>query len=178
MSVARFCVCGFLLPASIGTKPCPACGRHLNPPASNVVVEVPRVQPDEAPSRTFGFRAVEVGGDSKQRPTISLDKPIEARSIEEDDYARRRSEVYREVRDENRRLRYMREMRSHWNNNWPDPGSLQDCLMYPLKSIIWVLILAWAWSILLIFGVNFAFGGIDYLVANAFVFAAGVIILG
>src|SRR5436190_3531884 len=178
MSVARFCLCGYLLPASIGEEPCPVCGRLLNPPAPKDVVEVKSLPPEVPPSQTFRFQAVEVGGEAKTRPPISLDKPTDARSIDEDEYARRRSEVYREVREENRRLRSVREMRSRWNNDWPEAGSLQDCLMYPLKSIVWVLILAWAWSVLIIFGVNFAFGGLDYLVANVFVFAAGVLILG
>jgi hypothetical protein len=179
MSVARFCVCGYLLPASGGTKPCPSCGRVMNPPATNIVVEMPREPRDDIPVVPLTFKAVEIGGTSKQPPPISLDKPTDARSIEEDDYARRRSDIYREVREENRRLRRLREMRGGpFGNQWPDAGGLQDCLMYPLKSIVWVLILAWAWSVLVIFGVNFAFRGIEYLIANAMVFAAGVIVLG
>jgi hypothetical protein len=177
MSVARFCVCGYLLPASIGARPCPSCGRDVNPPAASVLVEAPLHPRDEAPA-TLSYKAVEVGGTSKQGPPISLDKPPDARSVAEDEYARRRSEVYREVREENRRLRRLREIGMAGSNHWPDPGGLQDCLMYPLKSIVWVLIMAWAWSILIIFGINFIFRGWSYLVPNAIVLAVGTVVLG
>ncbi len=179
MPVARFCVCGFLLPALDGApRPCPACGRSATPAVPTVKIEMTRLQPVDPTPSSLGYKAVQIGGTTSDDSPIPFAGSSEARSVEKDDLRRRRSEVFREVRDENRRMRERRGTRGPWNNPWPAAGSFQDCVTYPLRSIVWVLVLAWAWSVLLFFGFTFAFRGWDYLIPNLCVAGAGIVILG
>jgi hypothetical protein len=101
----------------------------------------------------MGYKVVEVGGDSA-RPPISLDPVYPIDTSNDDALRRRRSEDLARIADESRRYRDDRIRSMRLQNGWPEAGTFQDCFMYPLKSIVWVLVLAWAWSVLIIVGIN------------------------
>lgn len=157
MSVARFCVCGFLLSGD-AAKPCPACGRSLAPAVPTTKIAP---LPIDAPLH-LKYDAVEVD---------AHDNPVPASAA--DDFRRQRSKTLRAVQDEHR------ERRRIGANPWPMAGTLQDCLMYPLKSIVWVLVLAWSWSALVIFGVRLAnYSSPEIWYAGAVVALAALIVVG
>lgn len=162
MSVARFCVCGFLMPANAAEKPCPACGRVSGPKLPATIVQPIAPTPD-IPLGPLTFQAVEIGG------TNTTPKA-------DDDFRRERSKTFLAIQEE---ARHNEERRPRRANSWPSAGTFQDCIMYPLKSIVWVLVLAWSWAVLLIVGVRIVnLRGTELMIALAIVLPAAVIVLG
>src|SRR5262245_32072812 len=101
MSVARFCVCGFLLPAG-PTKPCPACGRDTTPrpvapvslpPAKGDAIPIaptmPAERPPAIPKQPLGYQTIEVNDNGE--PVYDFDGPVNARSAAKESERLRRA---------------------------------------------------------------------------------------
>lgn len=183
MSVARFCVCGFLLPAG-SPKFCPACGRDTAPPltasrlppSEGSLVSIPPAYPTDAPplpKKPIAYRTVEVDDDGE--PIYDFDGPVNARSAAADAERIRRREVRRNSAENDAWLE-REEAIAQIRSRPREINLLNDCFQFPFNSIIWVMILAVSWSALLVLSTFFLWVG--YLVVEVFLFAAGVFVLG